>query len=225
MRQPSVKSQPIRAGCLQGMRQGLEPLPHLPLKYPGVNAGVSSRIAIAAAWLATVVFMVTSPCQATVLRGYVCQYGSAARQDSFLNSRSFAPTYEGTWQCVSTVTDSAVASVKAGQNIICQVSFVRNAAGAIVAKWSQPGWTETQATAFSWSSTDAQLDRTNYYYIQGMSGAWAARSRDYFTQVSNNQMVAQSYVDQYIDGHYLGRYRTKSTLMRLPPAEDLALQE
>ncbi|MBI4534384.1 MAG: hypothetical protein HY711_10615 [Candidatus Melainabacteria bacterium] len=38
-----IKPPPLRAGCLQGMRHGLEPLPHLPLKDPGVNAGVSSH--------------------------------------------------------------------------------------------------------------------------------------------------------------------------------------
>lgn len=188
---------------------------------------------LAAACLAAAVYIATSPCQATLLRGYVCQYEeinqainySAARQGISVDSRSLPRTYEGTWRCVSIVTDSAVAAVKAGQEIISQVCFAQRADGAIMAKWIQPGWTETQTTAFSWSCTDSQLDRTNYYYNQGLSGAWAARSRDYFTQVSNNQIVAQSYVDQYIDGQYLGRYRTKSILVRLLPAEDLALNK
>ncbi|MBI4534233.1 MAG: TonB-dependent receptor [Candidatus Melainabacteria bacterium] len=35
-----VKAPPLRAGCLQGIRHWREPLLHLPLKDPGVNAGV-----------------------------------------------------------------------------------------------------------------------------------------------------------------------------------------
>ena len=107
--------------------------------------------------------------------------------------------------------------------MISDVEFVRKPDGRIVASWVQPGWTETQSSILTWSTTEGQVDRTNYYYGDKMNGAWAAKSRDKFTQLDNNRIASTSYVDQYIDGHYLGRYRTKSVLVRTSRPVDVAL--
>jgi hypothetical protein len=136
---------------------------------------------------------------------------------------SLPAAYEGSWRCLTVVTDSAVGAVSAGQKLESDVDFVRTADGRVVARWRQPGWTETQSSILTWSAREGQVDRTSYFYGERLNGAWAARARDRFTQVGDDKIVAQSYVDQYIDGQYLGRYRTKSVLVRTSGPGDLAL--
>ncbi len=157
-----------------------------------------------------------------LLRGYVSedQELTESRQlqnqpvTGSLRSDSLPATYEGSWRCATVVTDSQVTAVPVGQRMMSDVEFVRKPDGRIVASWVQPGWTETQSSILTWSPTEGQVDRTNYYYGEKMNGAWAARSRDKFAQIDHNRITSSSYIDQYIDGHYLGRYRTKSVLVR-----------
>jgi hypothetical protein len=166
-----------------------------------------------------------TPVQATLLKGYVnenqtlegqTQTGGAEQStlNGAIQAESFPASYEGTWQIQTEVTDSAVETVQAGQKMISNIDFVRKPDGRIVANWNQPGWTETKVSIKSYSTTEAMTDRTTYYYGERMNGSWAARSRDSFTQIEPHKMIAKSYVDQYIDGQYLGRYRTKSVLFR-----------
>jgi hypothetical protein len=168
-----------------------------------------------------------APGQATpLLKGYVNENQSLDGQastnpqhsSSTLNAAiqadSFPSTFEGTWQIQTEVTDSAVETVQAGQKLVSNIDFIRKPDGRIVANWNQPGWTETKVSITSYSTSEAMTDRTTYYYGERMNGSWAARSRDSFTQIEPNKMIAKSYVDQYIDGNYLGRYRTKSVLFR-----------
>lgn len=135
---------------------------------------------------------------------------------------SFPANYSGRWQCVTRVVDSAVDSVAVGTELKSEVCFVDVPDGRVVARWVQPGWTETQASAMSWSSREAQTDRTSYYYGEGMNGSWASRSRDHFLQVGIDRLECKSYVDQYLDGRYIGRYRTISILSRLGTVSTIA---
>jgi hypothetical protein len=163
---------------------------------------------------------------APLLKGYVnesqsieSQTGAADQQSQSglsgaVQAESFPSTYEGTWHVETQVTDSAVESVPNGQKMVSNIDFVRRPDGRIVANWNQPGWTETKVSITSYSTSEAMTDRTTYYYGERMNGSWAARSRDSFTQLEPNKMISKSYVDQYIDGQYLGRYRTKSILIR-----------
>lgn len=167
----------------------------------------------------------------TVLRGYVNENheAEAVPRTSVpltgqVDSQSFPSSYVGTWRSETTVVDSAIDSVSVGQKMISDIQFVRRPDGRVHANWNQPGWTETQVSTVSYSTTEASTDRTNYYYGEGLRGAWAARSRDKFTQLTSDKMMAQSYIDQYIDGQYLGRYRTKSILYRIPNSQDVALK-
>jgi len=187
--------------------------------------------------VSTLLCLAASPGQgATILRGYVSQdheltqadSGAAGNQKapSFsveVQSNSFPSGYEGSWHCISVVTDSAVDSVKLGEQIISDINFQRCPDGRVTAHWNQPGWTETESAITSWNSFDSMIDRTSYYFGEKMNGGWAARSRDQFQQTKPDEMVAQSYVDQYIDGQYLGRYRTKSVLRRTANTLDVAL--
>jgi hypothetical protein len=138
---------------------------------------------------------------------------------------SFPVNFSGRWQCVTRVVDSAVETVGVGTELVSEVAFTEIPDGRVVARWLQPGWTETQASAMSWSSREAQTDRTSYYFGEGMNGSWASRSRDHFIQTGTDRLECKSYVDQYMDGRYIGRYRTLSVLTRVGTVNTIAQGE
>jgi len=134
---------------------------------------------------------------------------------SDLNPNTFPKSYLGDWACQTKVTDSTVATVSAGQTIDSEVTFYATAGGRVQARWNQAGWVETQNTANSYGKNEAKSDRTTYYFGENSQGSWAARSRDQFALTDADTISATSYVDQYIDGQYAGRYRTASVLKRI----------
>jgi hypothetical protein len=134
---------------------------------------------------------------------------------------SFPYSFAGVWRCETTVVDSGVSAILPGQKSVSEISFKHAPDGRTVASWAQPGWTEAEASQVSFSAEKARVDRTNYYWADGVKGAWAARSRDDFTRVSDNQMISKSYIDQYVDGQYVGRYRTTSVLYRISDADGM----
>ena len=133
-----------------------------------------------------------------------------------LDPNTFPRVYQGNWACQTTVVNSSAPAVQAGQVIASEVTFYPTANGLIKARWSQAGWVETQsvASSFGKNSDEAKSDRTTYYYGDNTQGSWAARARDQFALTAPDTIEAKSYVDQYIDGQYVGRYRTVSILKR-----------
>ncbi len=134
---------------------------------------------------------------------------------------SFPYSYAGIWRCETTVVDSGVSTILTGSKSVSEISFKHSPDGRTLASWAQPGWTEAEASPVSFSTEKARVDRTNYYWADGVKGAWAARSRDDFTRVSDNQMISKSYIDQYVDGQYVGRYRTTSVLYKISDADGM----
>jgi hypothetical protein len=158
--------------------------------------------------------------QANLLVGHVEQAGAQPLQAEISEEnlpQSFPESYQGYWHCVTTVTDSGVPDVTAGTVTQCDIEFKKGNDGRILAHWSQPGWTESQTSVISFNNAEARLDRTAYYWADGGRGSWAARSRDQFTLTARNSIVSRSYVDQYVDGQYVGRYRTNSVLTKEDP--------
>ncbi len=135
---------------------------------------------------------------------------------------SFPLTYQGAWYCETTVVDSTLPAVAQGQVIGSEVVFYPAKDGTIHARWNQPGWVETQSQAITFNGSEAKADRTTYYFGDNMQGSWAARARDQFAQTSADAISAKSYVDQYMDGQYLGRYRTVSVLKRNAASQNMA---
>lgn len=156
------------------------------------------------------------PANSAPLRGYVSHTEAAALTESSSPPNLATKAFEGTWSCVTVVTDSRVTAIYPGQKMVSAVRFNRQSDGQLTAHWEQPGWTETQSSIVTFAGLEGQVDRTNYYFGEGMNGSWAARSRDHLKQIKTNMINVESYVDQYIDGHYLGRYHTKSVLSRIP---------
>ncbi len=176
--------------------------------------------------LSALVFLPSA--NAALLHGYVSQQtGSPEAQQKFLSSAtssnvemqarsdSFPQEMQGSWQCVSVVTDSLVDSVLVGQKIVSRMNFVRTNDGRVIARFVQPGWTEAQESVKALAANRYQMDKTNYFYGDTSGGAWAARSRDNYLVLEKNRMIAESEVDQYVNGCYMGRYRTRSTLVRI----------
>lgn len=135
---------------------------------------------------------------------------------------SYPSGYQGQWRCVTTVVDSGVPAIPTGQVMLSDVTFARQADGRVTAAWTQPGWTESTSSVTAFSSTEARVDRTNYFVSKDIDQSWAARSRDQFTQTTRQSITAKSYVDQYVDGQFVGRYRTTSVLQKAP-GSDIAL--
>ena len=170
----------------------------------------------------------TSPTQATTISGHLEKISTATASGTtkylgLARTDSFPDAYEGQWQCETTVVDSAVGAVVPGVKTVSLVSFARNAAGAITSSWQQDGWAEGQSTVTAFNTNEAQLDRTSYYMVGSNAGLWAARARGQYTKVANDDIVAKSVVDQYMDGQYVGRYRTTSVMRRLRPEVDMAV--
>lgn len=174
------------------------------------------------------VSLINTPVAAGVLQGRV-EHSSEPPKAAYVEKLevsaqdSFPIAYEGKWQCVTTVTDSAVTDVIPGTVTQCQVEFKKEKDGRILAHCEQAGWTEAQNTVISFSKTEAQMDRTAYFLADGAGGAWATRSRDSFTLTSANNIVSNSYIDQYYDGRYLGRYKTNSVLTKADAAPTTAM--
>ncbi len=162
------------------------------------------------------------PAQAKLLNGHIEQI-KEVDLDSNSNSNksqantSFPEEYIGLWRCQTSVIDSQVETVSKGTTLSCDIQFVPDKQGKVSGQWIQPGWVETQISTLSWNPKEAKVDRTSYYFGQSMvqGGSWACRSRDHFIQIAQNRMECQSYIDQYLDGKYLGRYRTQSILTRI----------
>lgn len=181
-------------------------------------------------------FSSLAPAQSALLHGYVANaplageqdliLGSASQQAASFRKDSFPQELQGSWQCVSVVVDSLVDTVSVGQKVVSRIDFVKTQDGRVVARFQQSGWTQAQESVTAYSATQYQTDKTNYYYGEHAAGAWAARSRDRYQLLETNRMIAESEVDQYVDGHYVGRYKTRSTLVRQPSGiENVALQQ
>lgn len=143
---------------------------------------------------------------------------------SVLNPNTFPQTYQGAWSCETTVTESTIPTVLPGSQIRSEISFYQTADGRTQARYNQPGWVNNKSLAVTFNGTEAKADRTSYYFGENSQGSWAARTRDQFKQEDANTITAKSYVDQYIEGQYVGRYRSVSILHRMGDGTNMALQ-
>lgn len=134
-------------------------------------------------------------------------------------SSSFPVAFTGQWRCESLVVSSAVPEVVPGQRMISQVDFVQSDQGSVSMSWSQSGWTSTLTSLRVKGEKQATASRINQY----MTGNWTAKSKDCYAQVSENQLVAESNIDQYCDGQFVGTYRTQSVLHRVEPMQAISL--
>ncbi len=180
--------------------------------------------------LSLVVILGSSNAESRLLQGYVKKDNTSEfslnRQSPTLDntqsktsvnyplSNSFPKQYLGTWNCVTTVVNSSVNIVEIGNKTISTIVFQEDKDSNIIANWNQPQWTQSQSNIVAFNDQESQVERTNYYWGENMQGAWATRSKDTFKQVNPSYMTADSEVDQYYQGQYIGRYKTQSVLYK-----------
>lgn len=183
--------------------------------------------------ISCVLLIAAVPAEAVLLQGYLQDEQSSGQElvpvaseiappaasfslDSTLARDSFPNSFAGTWKCLTVVIDSAVASVEIGSRLESQVEFSRGEDGKVLAHWSQPGWTEAAMSVTALNDHEADLNRTNMYVLPAAgNSSWTAKSSDHYLQFEADQIAAVSSVDQFVNGEYLGRYRTKSLLVRI----------
>lgn len=161
---------------------------------------------------------VAAPVVATASAAAVQFQGAAAPKPRCHPSNTFPVTFAGQWQCESIVVSSAVPDVAPGQHIRSYVNFVKSPQGLVSMIWSQSGWTSTLTSLRVKGENHASTRRLNQY----CDGSWTANSRDRYTQVSFDQLVATSRVEQYVNGQYVGTYTTQSVLKRVEPMQTLS---
>jgi hypothetical protein len=165
-----------------------------------------------------------APAEAVVLNGQLEEVevadenASPGVQPGALIPNTFPTHYAGKWVCETTITESSVPTVLPGTKVQSEVHFIPTADGRIEMRHYQPGWVRNKCLTVSFNGNEAKADTTSYYFGEKVQGAWAARTRDQYLQETDDLIKAKSYVDQYINGQYVGRYRTISVLRRV--AED-----
>lgn len=139
---------------------------------------------------------------------------ASAEHTDYLPVNSLPRNFAGKWQCITQVTASQVPGVAVGSQMVSEIVFEPLADGSVVARWYQPGWQESGCKVKLLNSNSAQIER-DCQYIAASQYAWTSQSQDLFTQVSEQQIVSSSRVNQYSAGQFLGQYCTRSLLVKV----------
>jgi hypothetical protein len=138
----------------------------------------------------------------------------ALRHVVALPSDSYPNSYEGCWKCKTIVVSSSMKTIAIGKRIVCNVMFSRLADGRTYAYFDQPGWIEGKGAVVNSSRIEARVHRMNYYERGDLCETWTAYSQDHFVQIGQRLIVADSFIEQYINGQLVGNYCTISMLYR-----------
>ncbi len=177
---------------------------------------------------------VAPPVQSMILRGYVSegrlacvQQGLVRRHKALAQVKTdcLPESYLGRWQCLTVVTASGVAVAVAGQSVVSEIEFVRQEDGRITAAWQQAGWTETNSQVKRIDALSAIISRVSQYQGPGRNRGMICHCWDSFVQTDREHMAAESYVDQWVEGQYQGRYQTRSVLSRVSGSSSLSGDE
>jgi len=167
----------------------------------------------------TIIFGITLPADATTLKGRVSvdkEPGtniSAALTASARQNSLQAKAVEGGWNCTSKVTASSCASVTPGTIVQSFIQYLRNAQGALVQNWQENGWTPAASKIWKLGEWTFSTNKESCYTTA--QGSITARSQEKIRVVSPGEMIAESTVQQYLNGRYIGTYKTSSILHKI----------
>jgi hypothetical protein len=180
------------------------------------------NIFTAVASAALLVSQMVAPANATMLQGGVQANSTVAPQQRLLLAANVsqaarrdarARALEGVWQSSTEVTGSTVPSIMPGTVVHSMVQYTRDVRGNLVESWCEEGWAPSSASVVK---LDNAIMTTSHMSTQGARRgcSWSACTHDAFKMVSPDTMVAESIVDQYIDGQFAGQYKTSSILRK-----------
>lgn len=156
--------------------------------------------------------------EAAMLQGHVQENNfptSSPPKPSFALSASnsnhaAARMVEGTWNCVSKVVSSTCATVMPGTVVQSFIQYMKNAQGAMVQNWNQAGWTPASSAVLKFNDTSISTSKESTFVSTG--GAVTARTHERLKLVNPQTMVAESIVEQFCNGQFIGTYKTVSVL-------------
>ncbi len=163
-----------------------------------------------------------TPAEAVMLHGSVETADFTAVQPMPLSaalsavqqSDARANLLEGNWKCVSQVVGSNVAGVAAGSVVESAVKYTRDGRGNLVEYWSQDQWTPASSAVVK-LDTDLMTSTHESISPAANGAAWSARSHDMYKIIAPDRIVAQSIVEQFVNGQFVGRYKTASVLQKV----------
>ncbi|HEY9677634.1 MAG TPA: hypothetical protein V6C76_06475 [Drouetiella sp.] len=122
-----------------------------------------------------------------------------------------AQVLEGNWTCMSQVTGSNVPGVTSGTVVHSMVQYRPDGAGNMVESWFQNNWTPATSAVVKLDSAVLTSSRES---ASNTSNGWTARCHDIYKIVAPNKMIAESIVHQFVNGTYVGDYKTQSVLTK-----------
>lgn len=182
------------------------------------NHGINMNKYINGALIALTTLIAIAPVNATVLKGGVSSNNfqqNGMLQGSVENSVSAAEQareVEGTWNCVSKVVDSNCPSIIPGTVVQSFIQFLRNAEGSLVQNWQESGWTPASTPVLKFGNS--QISTSKEATFQNGQGGWTARTQERMKMLNPQTMIAESTVQQYLNGQFVGTYKTTSVLRK-----------
>lgn len=173
----------------------------------------------AIATFTTTLMAFTAPANATILKGQVTTNDTQSTQPglamsaSATNESAQAKVVAGGWNCTSQVVASSCPTVSPGTVIESFIHYLRNTQGAVVQNWQEPGWTPAASAIFKLSDWTFATQKESS--IQTAQGRVTARSQEKLKVVNPNTMVAESTVHQYLNGQFIGPYKTNSVMHKV----------
>lgn len=130
-----------------------------------------------------------------------------------VSAQSYDPRLFGTWEVHTIVVDSDCKYVREGLKSTSKLSF-HLVNGKLVPKWYNHDWDLVANRLFKLNDNDKLLwVRENK--LQRGKHLWVAKSTDVFNIQNQDYITAESDVEQYLNGHYTGDYKTISYLKKL----------
>jgi len=130
-----------------------------------------------------------------------------------ISSQSYDPRLFGTWEVHTVVVDSDCKYVREGLSSKSKLNFsLIN--GKLAPKWYGHDWDLVANKLFKLSDNDKLLWVRENRLRKGKH-IWLAKSTDVFDIQNDDYIVAESEIEQYLNGRYAGDYKTISYLKKL----------
>ena len=129
-----------------------------------------------------------------------------------LSAQSYDPRIFGTWEVKTVVVDSNCRYVSTGEESLSKLNFSL-IDGKLTPTWFGHNWNLVDNKMFKLEENDRLLWVRDNSLVKERK-FWLAHSEDVFNIESPNYITAQSKIDQYLNGNYVGNYKTVSYLKK-----------